>query len=39
MLNRDHLYVCMGKSVHLAIAGDIFDGVFFAVFFPMRCLG
>ena len=32
-LAGDHLYACMGNSVHLAVAGDIFDGVFFAVLF------
>ena len=27
-------------AVHLAAAGDVFDGVLFcAVFFPTRCLG
>ena len=27
-------------AVHLAVAGDVFDGVLFgAVFLPMRCLG
>ena len=28
------------SAIHLAVAGDIFDGVLFcAVLFPMRCLG
>ena len=27
------------KAVHLAVAGDVFDGVCFAVLFPTRCLG
>ena len=29
----------MRIAVHLAVAGDIFDGVFCAVIFPTRCLG
>ena len=29
----------MGKAVHLAVAGGVFDGVFCAVLFPTRCLG
>ena len=37
-LAGDHLY---GELVvHLAVAGDVFDGTLFcAVLFPMRCLG
>ena len=31
-----HLY---GKAVHLAVADGVFDGVFYAVLFPTRCLG
>ena len=35
-LAGDHLY---GEiAVHLAVAGDVFDGVFYAVLFPTRCL-
>ena len=26
-------------AVHLAVAGDVFDGGFCAVFLPTRCLG
>ena len=29
----------MGKAVHLAVAGGVFDGVFCAVLFLTRCLG
>ena len=33
----------MGIAVHLAVAGDVFDGVFDGIFlcclFPSRCLG
>ena len=29
----------MGKAIHLAVAGDVFDGVlFWAVLFLTRCL-
>ena len=30
----DHLF-----AVHLAVACDVYDGVFCAVLFPTRCLG
>ena len=31
---------CRGMAVHLAVAGNVFDGVLFcAVLFPTRCLG
>ena len=31
--------LCWKNSVHLAVAGGVFDGVFCAVLFPTRCLG